>query len=141
MPKIFGGAKVSSENTLRINAFCEECRERFEVNSQNLNKKEYNYLGKSIWVTYYDCPHCGRRHMVQADDVKSKQMLVKVSIMFARLYNTKRKGKTISKKTSDKFKKARNDLSLYRNNLMKELNGKLATDIENGTTVLLRFSI
>ena len=141
MPKIFGGAKVSSENTLRINAFCEECRERFEVNSQNLNKKEYNYLGKSIWITYYDCPHCGRRHMVQADDVKSKQMLVKVSIMFARLYNTKRKGKTISKKTSDKFKKARNDLSLYRNNLMKELNGKLATDIENGTTVLLRFSI
>ena len=106
-----------------------------------INKKEYNYLGKSIWVTYYDCPHCGRRHMVQADDVKSKQMLVKVSIMFARLSNTKRKGKTISKKTSDKFKKARNDLSLYRNNLMKELNGKLATDIENGTTVLLRFSV
>ena len=132
---------MSSENTLRINAFCEECKERFEVNPQVLKKKEYKYNGESIWVTYYDCPHCGRRHMVQADDVKSKQMLVKVSIMFARLSNTKRKGKTISKKTSDKFKKARNDLSLYRNNLMKELNGKLATDIENGTTVLLRFSV
>ena len=141
MPKIFGGVKVSSENTLRINVFCEECRERFEVNSQNLNKKEYNYLGKSIWVTYYDCPHCGRRHMVQVDDKKSKQMLVKGSIMFAQLSNAKRKGKTISKKTSDKFKKARNDLSLYRNNLMKELNGKLAIDTENGIAIVLRFSV
>lgn len=132
---------MSSENTLRINAFCEECKERFEVNPQVLKKKEYKYNGESIWITYYDCPHCGRRHMVQVDDMKSKQMLVKVSIMFARLSNTKRKGKTISKKTSDKFKKARNDLSLYRNNLMKELNGKLATDIENATAVLLRFSV
>ena len=79
--------------------------------------------------------------MVQVDDKKSKQMLVKVSIMFAQLSNAKRKGKTISKKTSDKFKKARNDLSLYRTNLMKELNGKLAIDTENGIAVVLRFSV
>lgn len=132
---------MSSENTLRINAFCEECKERFEVNSQNLNKKEYNYLGKSIWVTYYDCPHCGRRHMVQVDDEKSKQMLVKVSIMFAQLSNAKRKGKMISKKSSDKFKKARSDLSSYRMALAKELNGRMAVDMEGFKSEVLRFSV
>lgn len=132
---------MSSENTLRINAFCEECKERFEVNSQNLNKKEYNYLGKSIWVTYYDCPHCGRRHMVQVDDEKSKQMLVKVSIMFAQLSNAKRKGKMISKKSSDKFKKARSDLSSYRMALAKELNGRMAVDMEDFKSEVLRFSV
>ena len=139
---------MDNKKGLNFHTICEECKKGFEVNPQVLKKKEYNYLGesiwikgKSIWVTYYDCPHCGRRHMVQVDDEKSKQMLVGVSIMFAQLSNAKRKGKTISKKTSDKFKKARNDLSLYRNNLMKELNGKLATDIENGTAVLLRFSV
>lgn len=132
---------MSSENTLRINAFCEECKERFEVNSQNLNKKEYNYLGKSIWVTYYDCPHCGRRHMVQVDDEKSKQMFVKVSIMFAQLSNAKRKGKMISKKSSDKFKKARSDLSSYRMALAKELNGRMAVDMEDFKSEVLRFSV
>lgn len=132
---------MSSENTLRINAFCEECKERFEVNSQNLNKKEYDYLGKSIWVTYYDCPHCGRRHMVQVDDTKSKQMLVKVSIMFAQLTNAKRKGKMISKKSSDKFKKARSDLSSYRMALAKELNGRMAVDMEGFKSEVLRFSV
>ena len=132
---------MDNKKGLSFQTICEECKKGFEVNPQVLKKKEYSYLGKSIWVTYYDCPNCGRRHMVQVDDEKSKQMLVRASIMFAQLSNAKVKGKTISKKTSDKFKKARNDLSLYRTNLMKELNGKLATDIENVMTVELRFSV
>lgn len=141
MPKTFGGVKVNSEKKLGFNAVCEECKKGFAVNSQNLNKKEYDYLGKSIWVMYYDCPHCGRRHMVQVDDEKSKQMLVKVSIMFAQLTNAKRKGKMISKKSSDKFKKARNDLSSYRMALAKELNGRMAVDMEGFKSEVLRFSV
>lgn len=127
-------------------AKCEECGQGFEVTPQILKNKKFDFKeenteGKSIWITYYDCPNCGKTHMVQVDDEKSKQMLTKVSIMFAQLTVAKRKGKKISKKTSGKFEKARNDLSSYRKALMKELTGKHVYDDEAGCFWELRFSV
>lgn len=126
---------------LNIMARCEDCEKMFEVNNHNIKNREFEVNGRSIFLTYYDCPSCGRRHFVQIDDVKSKQMLVGMSVKFAKLAAMKNKGKIIPKKQSERFKKTRQDLSDYRMTLMKEFTGKLVHDSEAGTDFELRFSV
>lgn len=127
---------------------CEECKgkisvSRAEAPNSLTHKKEFNVNGKSIFLTYYDCPSCGRRHYVQIDDKTSLGELKKVTKMFVELSVKKREGKNISEKQLAKFKKARQHLSDYRTNLMKEYTGKLIrnneTDTESETE--LRFSV
>ena len=124
---------------------CEDCKQKFPVTQDQASnslthKKEYKSNGQSIFLTYYDCPHCGRRHFVQIDDASSLQELVRVTNEFKSLAIKCQKDKTISKKQSDKFKKSRQHLSDYRMNLMKEFTGKIAVD-ETGVEYTLRFSV
>lgn len=126
---------------LNMMAHCEKCEKMFEVNGENVKNREFNINGQSISLTYYDCPTCSHRHFVQIDDTKSKQMLVGVSVTFAKFAAAKKKGKMISKKQSERFKKARQNLSDYRTTLMKEFTGKLVYDSETGTEFELRFSV
>ena len=104
------------------------------------HKKEFKVNGQSIFLTYYDCPNCGRRHFVQIDDAKSLEELKSVTADFRRLSNTRLKGKNISKKQSENFKKARQHLSDYRTKLMKEFSDKIAI-AEDGREYILRFSV
>ena len=132
--------------TMSLLVECEGCKEKFRIIAGNAvnavtHKKEFNVNGQSIFLTYYDCPNCGKRHFVQIDDAKSKQMLVGVSIKFAKLAAAKKKGKAIPKKQSERFKKTRQNLSDYRTTLMKEFTGKLVHDSEAGTDFELRFSV
>ncbi len=124
-----------------IKALCENCATEFKVNNGNIKNREFEVNGQSIFLTYYDCPNCGRRHFVQIDDAKSKQMLVGVSAKFVKLAAAKNKGKTITNNQSVKFKKAKQNLSDYRMTLMKEFTGKLIHDSEAGTDFELRFSV
>ena len=124
---------------------CEDCKQKFPITQDKASnslthKKEYKSNGQSIFLTYYDCPYCGKRHFVQIDDTSSMQELVRVTNEFKSLMVKRQKGKTISKKQSDKFKKSRQHLSDYRMNLMKEFTGKIAVD-ETGAEYTLRFSI
>ena len=132
----------------QINLFveCENCKERFNIvsgNKQNTitHKKEFSVNGKSIFLTYYDCPSCGRRHFVQIDNATTLRKLRDVSKQFAKLIIAKRKGKQISKKQSESFKKARNNLTKNRMILMKEYTGKLIHDNETDSDFVLRFSV
>lgn len=123
---------------------CEGCKQKFPVSQDQApnsltHKKEFNVNGQSIFLTYYDCPNCHRRHFVQIDDANSLQELVRVTNEFKSLMVKRQKGKIISKKQSDKFKKSRQHLSEYRTNLMKEFTGKVAVD-ETGTEYTLRFN-
>ena len=124
---------------------CENCKKHFPIsvdeapNSIN-HKKEFKVKGQSIFLTYYDCPECGKRHFVQIDDVKSLQELAKIKKQFVVFAIARKKGKSISRKQSDKFKKARQDLSIYRTNLMKVFTGETIID-ETGNKYELRFSI
>ena len=132
-------------NKLNLMFECEDCKQKFPVTQDQApnsltHKKEYKSNGQSIFLTYYDCPNCGRRHFVQIDDISSLQELVRVTNEFKSLAVKRQKGKTISKKQSDKFKKSRQHLSDYRINLMKEFTGKIAVD-ETGAEYTLRFSI
>lgn len=122
---------------------CEDCKKRFPMSygSNSLTyKKEFISNGQSIFLTYYDCPFCHKRHFVQIDDESSLHELTKVTAEFRSIAIKRQKGKTISKKQSDKFKESRQHLSDYRMNLMKDFTGKPATD-ETGIEYILRFSV
>jgi len=125
---------------------CEDCKQKFEILSGEAAhlityKKEFNVNGQSIFLTYYDCPSCGRRHYVQIDDRTSLNKFREVSQQFVKLSVAKRKGKEIPQKQSAKFKKARQYLSDYRMNLMKQYTGKLIHDNETDSDFVLRFSV
>ena len=125
---------------------CEDCKQKFLVTQDQTpnsltRKKEYKSNGQSIFLTYYDCPKCGRRHYVQIDDATSLNKLKEVSRQFVRLAVLKKKGKEIPQKQSAKFKKARQNLADYRMNLMKEYTGKLLHDNETDSDFVLRFSV
>ena len=125
---------------------CEDCKKKFPVTQDQApnsltHKREFISNGQSIFLTYYDCPHCSKRHFVQIDDKNSLQELVRVTNEFKSLMAKRQKGKTISKKQSDKFKKSRQHLSDYRMNLMKGFTGKTAVDKETGIEYVLRFSV
>lgn len=125
---------------------CEDCKQKFPVTQDQApnsltHKKEYKLNGQSIFLTYYDCPHCGRRHFAQIDDITSLNKLKEVSRQFVKLATAKKAGKEIPRKQLAKFKKARQNLSDYRMNLMKEYTGKLLHDNETDSDFVLRFSI
>lgn len=125
---------------------CEDCKEKFPVTQDQApnsltHKKEFISNGQSIFLTYYDCPHCGKRHFVQIDDDYSLAMLDSVKKTFVKFTYRRKKGKRISKKENSKFVEARADLGKYRMNLMKTYSGKVAYDKENLTQCVLRFSV
>jgi len=125
---------------------CEDCKQKFKITLGEAThsityKKEFNVNGQSIFLTYYDCPKCGRRHYVQIDDRTSLNKLKEVSQQFVKLSIAKRKGKKIPQKQSAKFKKTRQCLSDYRMNLMKQYTGKLIHDNETDSDFVLRFSV
>ena len=138
---------MSQENkTTSLLVECEECKRKFEIssgeNSNQVNhKKEFNINGKSIFLTYYDCPKCGRRHFVQIDDEITLEKLKEVKSMFIKLSVMRYKGNNIHKKQLVKFKKAREDLSKHRTLLMKEYTDKSIHDDETDSNFVVRFSV
>lgn len=125
---------------------CEDCGKRFPVSQEEApnsltHKKEFTIMGESIFLTYYDCPSCGRRHYVQIDDVTSLQELTRIKNEFIKLSLKRRKGKPISRKQSENFKKARQHLAEHRNGLMQKYTGAHVINENAGCFEELRFSI
>ena len=87
---------------------CEDCKKHFPVTADQApnslkHKKEYVANGQSIFLTYYDCPECGKRHFVQIDDEYSLNKLKHVTAEFRKLTALRIRGKSISKKQSSKI--------------------------------------
>lgn len=124
-------------------AECQKCNARFVLNNNIVKyQKEFKVEdGQSIYLTYYDCPSCGRRHWVQIDDSESIRMLREHRKQFIRLSKQKKSGKIISKKQSAKFAKNQEDLSNYRIELMKKITGKRIVNVETGIHYTLEFSV
>ena len=125
---------------------CEDCKKKFAISSNQgpnslTNKKKYEIGGQSIYLTYYDCPSCGRRHFVQIDNDASLKLLKEVSSQFVKLATKKKQGKEVPQKQSAKFNKTRKYLSNYRMNLMKEYVNKIVHDEETNSDFILRFSL
>lgn len=124
-------------------AECQRCTTKIKLDKNVVQyQKEFkDESGQSIYLTYYDCPSCGRRHWVQIDDSRSMLMLKEHQKQFIRLSKSKTSGKTILRKQSAKFVKNQKDLSNYRIKLMKEFTGKTITNQETGEQYTLEFSI
>lgn len=137
-------AKCDSE--LSVMAECEECMSTFKLSSKDTevqirHKREYKINGRPIFLTYYDCPNCKKRHFVQIDDKRTLELLKKNRTLFGKLAAKTRDDKEIPKKQSDKYKKQIKYLSNYRMELMKEFTGVMLHDDETDTNIKLRFSV
>lgn len=123
---------------------CEGCELRFYVGNDGVEVKygvPYKTQdGRSIFITYYDCPKCGRRHYVQIDDTRSNQMKKEASTMFKKLSKKRLNFKDIPKSQNEKFKKLNKNLEDYRFELKKEFNGQVII-AEDGTEVEVHFSM
>lgn len=132
--------------TMSLLAECEDCKAKFKITSGEAagvlsHKKEFKVNGTSIFLTFYDCPYCGRSHYVQIDDAYSLNLLKDVSRQFVKLAVAKKKEKEIPQKQSAKFNKSRKHLSDYRMKLMKQYTGKLIHNDETDSDFVLRFSV
>lgn len=133
---------MDNKNEMSLLIDCEDCKEKFRVQSSEVtHKKEFKVNGESIFLTYFDCPSCGRRHFVQIDDKISLDKMKNVQKTFIKFSVMKRKGKAISEKQSEKFRKARKDLSEYRNKLMRIYTDKLVHDNDTDSNFALRFTL
>lgn len=107
---------------------CEDCGTKFYLGDSGVKVNyEIQFVakdGRSIFLTYYDCPKCDRRHYVQIDDTRSKKIKKEVSLMFRKLSKKRLNFEDISKKQNEKFKKLNNTLEHYRFELKKEFNGQ-----------------
>lgn len=123
---------------------CEDCGAKFQVGADGAEMK-YGVPfktkgGRSIFVTYYDCPKCDRRHYVQVDDAHSNQMKKEVSTLFVKLSKKRLDFREIPKKQNEKFKKLNKKLDNYRFRLKKELNGESLV-AKDGSSVEVHFSM
>lgn len=124
---------------------CEECGTKFHLNNTDGVKLKYGVPyktrdGRSIFVTYYDCPKCDRRHYVQIDDTRSNQMKKETSTMFRRLSKKCLNFKDIPKSQNEKFKKLNSRLEDYRFELKKEFDGKVII-ANDGSEIEVHFSM
>lgn len=123
---------------------CEKCHEKFSITSGTSNvtyKREFRVDGRSIYLTYYDCPKCSRRHFVQIDDEKSLELLKTNEGQFVHNAVLKTRGQKLKKKKIDRYKDTQKYLANYRRGLMKEFTGKKLYDEETGSSFELRFSV
>lgn len=138
------GSGSSDISKLSLMVECEECHNKFGIsdNSSNMtHKRKFIVTGRSIYLTYYDCPYCGNRHFVQIDDDKSLELLAINEKQFIHNAALKSGGLKLRKKKVDQYKDSQRHLANYRNKLMKEFTGTILYDIETESRFELRFSV
>lgn len=123
---------------------CEECNTKFYLGNNGVEMK-YGVPfttkdGRSIFITYYDCPKCGRRHYVQIDDVHSNNMKKEVLKRFVRLSKKRLNDDDIPKEQNERFKKLNNKVENYRFELKKKFNGQIII-ADDGSEVEVHFSM
>lgn len=135
--------KILNNGTMLVQ--CEECKQSFTLSATNGTMTFYKLYvvkesGEEIQLSYYDCPHCGKRHFVQIDDEQTKRALEESKRMFVKLAAKRHNYEQIPKKQSDKYKKAQKHLSSLRMALMTKYQGAVIVD-ESGSETTLRFSV
>lgn len=120
-------------------AECENCKAPIQIKSELKYQKEFNVNNNIIYLSFYDCPKCKKRHFVQIDNNNTLKMLVESKKYFKLLAKAKLNYDTLSKKKIKRFNSIRNQLNNSRYELMKEYQEKELIDGEQ--TFLIKFSI
>lgn len=132
-----------SKNLLSIQAECEDCKNNFTVNANNLvyQKEFYDIeFGNQIFLTYYDCPKCGRRHFVQVDDTSTINLSVRTKGQFKKMAKKQINTGKVTQNQNESLKYVREQTRLGRENLMQCYQGREVKD-KDGNSYELRFSV
>lgn len=123
-----------------VDTDCKKCNGKVLVNSGTIKKKYVSFENeKDIFITYFNCPHCGERHVVQLDDIETNKLLVSLTKKVARMSRMKKNHAQMSEKEITKITKIRTDLADKRLELVKEFQGLHYKD--NGKDYCLEVSV
>lgn len=132
-----------NQGTMTAKVECKKCKSVFTIGPGNItfDKMYEDENGRSIFLTYFDCPDCQERHYVQVDNQQSREVKKKTQRMFAQLSVMRNKNKPIPRQQQNKFNKLCKNLNDSRFELMKQYDGSIVTDTETGDKIELNFTI
>ena len=130
-----------NQGTMTAKVECKKCKSVFTIGPSNItfDKMYEDENGRSIFLTYFDCPDCQERHYVQVDNQQSREVKKKTQRMFAQLSAMRNKNRQIPKQQRNKFNRLRKNLNDRRFELMKQYDGSIVTDTETGDKIKLNF--
>lgn len=107
---------------------CVKCSEKFLVSNDDIkhvmakvaDEDVKMFYPEEYKLTYYVCPHCGKKHYVQVDSKLTSQLLVRSTRDYVEYAVAKRKGK----KTNGVNQRNRYMLQKERQKLEEALHGK-----------------
>lgn len=128
---------------LELKRKCTECGDEFFIIKgapskedkqfkTELHQGEWMINGKLYYLTYFDCPFCGKRHFVQIDDEKSKKKLESVVKHLALASSGKGRYSAYSR--------VKNNLAKYRDGLEKSTSGSVLKNELTGDIYTLEFT-
>jgi ribosomal protein L37E len=110
---------------MQVEAICQKCGKKITLNSNTLKKEQYVAEGeKVLWLTFYDCERCGKRHFVQADDSETIRLFGKSVKCLKEIMKERKKFGCASEKQSAKFKSITKKLEGERLKLMVDFTDK-----------------
>lgn len=102
---------------------CPECKNNFDVESAK--KERFKFEGKKfLWLTYVDCPNCGKRIFCQIDNEETNRIINDISKLLCRILRYKRNGQGIPKKLQSKYNRSSEDLKRIRKDLVAKYNNQ-----------------
>lgn len=124
---------------MNLMAECEVCKERFSLGNDVIVKREFKYNGKSIWLTYYDCPNCKKRHIVQIDNEQTNKLLDNIKQQVSQAIAIK--NSDVLKTRKSRYNADSDKLKNLRKELISNYSDKIIYDEQTNDTFILRFSV
>lgn len=123
-------------------AECVECKTRFQIDHTSVEKKEYtDKEGNLIFITFYNCPECGKRHYVQIDNEETNKVLADLIRQMGILMAFTRSGKEVPKKQRREFEGKRRHLTVLRRKLMEQYQESEIVSKSDGRTEKVSFVV
>lgn len=106
----------------QVQIACEECKNTISIRSPKIRHKQRLDMndGRSIFVTYFDCPSCGKCNVVQVDDNDTLELLDKVTKLF------------VSGQQSAEYKKVDETMQFKRSCLMRRYHDEIVEMMSDG---------
>ena len=116
---------------------CSDCDSFIDLSvNSNIIKHKVKHVceGDIIYLTYFDCPICGKRFYVQIDNDSTIMKYKQCYSLMVKLFASKKQHKQINHNKSGKFKDLRAKLSAERFELAKKYDGKFVCDEYNNVS-------
>lgn len=126
---------------LKVNMNCIQCEKEMSIGAPELKKVQASTVdGEHLWFTYFDCAYCGARNFVQVDNDKTQELLKNEAKLMLTALKLKRRGKSCSKRLSEKRKRISNDLAKTRKELTEHVSGQIVVNDEGNQTFIAYFN-